>query len=135
MTGLILIFFVLFVLFLLPFDRRFIEHYIMQIGAKPAAARSGAADGFREAPMPAGPYTRQLCKMLDLEVVTFARRKFFIGSRRVELAIGRWNKEAREFEIVTPWCATWDGLEEEARQAIKSFRGMVSAKHRGTSNV
>ncbi|MDE3169936.1 MAG: hypothetical protein KGL75_07330 [Acidobacteriota bacterium] len=105
----------------------------MKIGAK--RAEPAAGDGFREAPMRGGSYTRQLCKMLKLEVVSFSRRKFIFGSRRVDVAIGRWNKEAQEFEIVTPWCPTWEGLEEEARRAVKAFRGMVDAKHRGTSNV
>jgi hypothetical protein len=85
--------------------------------------------------MAAGPYTRQLCKMLDLEVVSFSRRRFFLGAHLVELAIGRWNEEAREFELVTEWCETWEALEEEARQAMKSFRGIATAKYRGASNV
>lgn len=138
MTG-ILIIFVLFVLFLLPFDRRIIERYIMRIGAEPAApaslkpgTRSGKmGDGFSETPLPAGPYTRQLCNILDLEVVSHARRKYFIGARQAKIAIGRWNKETREFEIVTEWCATWEELEEEARQAVKSFRELANPKYRG----
>ncbi len=91
--------------------------------------------GFSETAMTGGPYTRQLCKMLDLEVVSFARRKFFVGCCLVELAIGRWNEKAREFEVVTEWCETWEDLEEEARQAMKSFQGTGNPKYRGASNV
>jgi hypothetical protein len=130
----------LFVVFLLPFDRRLLERYIRRVGA--ASSRRGTRSrkmlmehGFSETAMTAGPYTRQLCKMLDLEVVYLARRKFFLGAYLVELAIGRWNEQAREFEVVTEWCETWNGLEEEARQAMKSFRGIASAKYRGASNV
>jgi hypothetical protein len=53
----------------------------------------------------------------------------------VELAIGRWNEEAQEFEVVTKWCETWEDLEEEARQAMKSLRGIANPKYRGASNV
>lgn len=144
MVGFLMIF-VLFVVFLLPFDRRIIEKYIMRMGAEPirrtslkGRSRSGnlmMEYGFSETIMTGGPYTRQLCNMLDLEVVSFARRKFFHGSCLVELAIGRWNQEARQFEVVTEWCETWEALEEEARQAMKSFWGSANAKYRGASNV
>ncbi|HVB86186.1 MAG TPA: hypothetical protein VNK23_05915 [Candidatus Dormibacteraeota bacterium] len=130
----------LFIVFLAPFDRRLLERYIKRVGAKASrpAPLSGASrsakfllkSGFGDTSVAAGPYTRQLCKMLDLEVVTFARRKFFIGCFLVELAIGRWNEGSREFEIVTEWCETWDELETQARQAIKSFRGIAHPKHR-----
>lgn len=135
---------VLFIVFLLPFDRRIIERYIWRVGAAPARPvastgniRSGKEmlEPFGATPMDAGPYTRQLCKMLDLEVVSFSRRKFFFGCWLVELAIGRWNDKAREFEIVTEWCETWEGLEEEARQAMKSFREVADPRYRGASNV
>jgi hypothetical protein len=131
----------LFVVFLAPFDRRIIERYIMRIGAEASlkdGTRSGRLrrdDGFSETTMPGGPYTRQLCKMLDLEVVSFARRRFFVGSGLGKLAIGRWNEEAWEFEVVTEWCETWEDLEEEARQAMKSFREMANPKYRGASSV
>lgn len=85
--------------------------------------------------MAPGPYTRRLCHMLDLEVVSFTRRKFLFGCCLVELAIGRWNGEAREFEVVTEWCETWEELEEQARIAMKSFREMAKPKYRGASNV
>jgi hypothetical protein len=144
MAGFLMIL-VLFVVFLLPFDRRIIERYIMRIGAAPvapASSRGGTRSGklmmdygFSETTMTGGPYTRQLCNMLDLEVVSFAGRKFFLGSWLVELAIGRWNEEAREFEVVTEWCETWEDLEEEARQAMKSFRGIANPKCPGASNV
>ncbi|MGH9687121.1 MAG: hypothetical protein ACRD5K_08535 [Candidatus Acidiferrales bacterium] len=91
--------------------------------------------GFSEATMSEGPYTRQLCKMLDLEVVSFSRRKFFVGCCLVELAIGRWNEGTREFEVVTEWCETWEDLEDEARQAMKSFRGTADTKYGGASKV
>jgi len=73
--------------------------------------------------------------MLDLEVVSLARRKFFLGCCLVELAIGRWDENTKEFEVVTEWCETWDDLEEQARQAMKSFRGVANANYRGASNV
>jgi len=143
-VGLLMIL-ALFVVFLAPFDRRLLERYIQHVGAEPVGPASLgretrsrkllAVHGFSETAMTAGPYTRQLCNMLDLEVVSFSRRKFFLGAHLVELAIGRWNAEAREFELVTEWCETWEGLEEEARQAMKSFRGIASAKYRGGSNV
>ena len=117
----------------------------MRIGAAPVAPASSKGGtrsgkqmmdyGFSETTMTGGPYTRQLCNMLDLEVVSFAGRKFFLGSWLVELAIGRWNEEAREFEVVTEWCETWEDLEEEARQAMKSFRGIANPKCPGASNV
>lgn len=136
----LLIILALFVVFLAPFDRRLLERYIQHVGA--ASSRGGtrsrkllADHGFREAAMTAGPYTRQLCKMLGLEIVSFSRRRFFLGAHLVELAIGRWNEQAREFELVTEWCETWEGLEEEARRAMKSFREIASPKYRGASNV
>ncbi|MGH9715228.1 MAG: hypothetical protein ACRD4R_00635 [Candidatus Acidiferrales bacterium] len=92
-------------------------------------------DLFNEKTLREGPYTRQLCNMLDLEVVSISRRKFFVGCCLVELAIGRWNEKAREFEVVTEWCETWEALEEEARHAMKSFRGVANPKYRGASNV
>lgn len=135
----------LFVVFLLPFDRRFIERYIMQIGAKPAgpAAESSGSlspkntdDELNDTTMPGGPYTRRLCKMLDLEVVVLRDLSSGqLASHRVELAIGRWNEGAWEFEVVTEWCETWEDLEEEARRAMKSFRGIADAKYRGAANV
>lgn len=145
MVGFLMIL-VLFIVFLLPFDRRIIEKYIMRVGAEPLAGRASLGGrtgsgkpmmeyGFSEATMTGGPYTRQLCNMLDLEIVSFARRKFFLGSCLVELAIGRWNEEAKQFEVVTEWCETWEGLEEEARQAMKSFWGSANARYRGASNV
>jgi hypothetical protein len=131
---------VLFVVFLLPFDRRIIERYIMRMDAAPVAPASSRGGirfgklmmdyGFSDTTMTVGPYARQLCNMLDLEVVSFARRKFFLGSWLVELAIGRWNEEAREFEVVTEWCETWEDLEEEARQSLKSFRGHIQTHSR-----
>jgi hypothetical protein len=143
-VGLLMIL-ALFVVFLAPFDRRLLERYIQRVGAKsarPASLRRGTRSrkllldhGFSETAMTAGPYTRQLCNMLDLEVVSLARRKFFLGAWLLELAIGRWNEQAREFEVVTEWCETWEGLEEEARQAMKSFRGNASPKYRGASSV
>ncbi len=134
----------LFVVFLLPFDRRVIERYIMQIGAEPAgparlagetqSGNSIADDSANEPVMPGGPYTRQLCNMLDLEVVVLRDlSSSYVSPRLVELAIGRWNEEAWEFEVVTEWCETWEDLEEEARQAIKSFRGVSNLKYRGSS--
>lgn len=140
MVVMVLLMVVLFLLFLLPFDRRFIERYIMRIGALPTAAastrgesRSGqmVTEGLRDTTVPGGPYTRQICKLLDLQVVRFAPRKFFFRSRPVKLAIGRWNEKAREFEVVTAWCTTWEELEEEARQAVKSFREIANPKYRG----
>lgn len=136
----VLLILLLFIVFLAPFDRRLLERYIQRVGA--ASLRGGTRSaklmlhhGFSEASMTAGPYTRQLCKILDLEVVSFARRKFFLGSYLVELSIGRWNEHAHEFEVVTDWCETWDDLEEQARQAIKSFREIANPKYRGASNV
>lgn len=130
----------LFIVFLAPFDRRLLELYIKRVGAKasrPASLKGGSSrgkllknSGFADTTMTGGPYTRQLCKMLDLEVVTFTRRKFFLGCYLLELAIGRWNEEAHEFEIVTEWCETWGDLEEQARQAMKSFRGIAHPKQR-----
>ncbi|GEM_PF-4217759 len=143
MAGLLIIL-LLFVVFLVPFDRRFIERYIMQLGAKrpePAPSkdkiRSGQLigdDGSGEAALPAGPYTRQLCTMLDLEVVVLRDlSSSHLGPRLVQLAIGRWNEEAWEFDVVTEWCKTWEDLEEEARQATKSFHGIANARYRGAS--
>lgn len=141
----LLIIFALFVVFLAPFDRHLLERYIRRVGAKSARSASWrrgtrsrkllADHGFSETFMAEGPYTRQLCKMLGLEVVSVSRRRFFLGACLVELAIGRWNEEAREFELVTDWCETWDGLEEEARQAMKSLRGIARPKYRGASNA
>lgn len=141
----LLIIVALFVVFLAPFDRHLLERYIQHVAAKPARPASSrlgtrsrkllADHGFSETARIGGPYTRQLCKMLGLEVVSFSRRRFFLGAHLVELAIGRWNAEAREFELVTEWCETWEGLEEEARRAMKSFRGIAAAKYRGASNV
>jgi hypothetical protein len=134
----------LFVVFLAPFDRRIIERYIQRADAEPVGpaslrgrTRSGKLmtdDGFGETAMPGGPYTRQLCNMLDLEVVVLrGLSSSHVGcSRLVELAIGRWNGEAQEFEVVTDWCGTWEDLEEEARQAMKSFRGIADPKYPGT---
>jgi hypothetical protein len=134
----VLLILVLFVVFLLPFDRRFIERYIMQLpvtggtDSEKAAtddARSGAA-------LPGGPYTRQMCKMLELEVVVVRDlSSSHDGPRFVQLAIGRWNEEAWEFEVVTEWCETWEDLEEEARRAMKSFQGIASPNYRGASSV
>jgi hypothetical protein len=137
---------VLFVVFLLPFDRRFIERYIMQIGSKPAgpgssssgtvSGESTADDGSGEPIMPGGPYTQRLCDMLDLEVVVLRDLSSPHGDPRfLELAVGRWNEEAWEFEVVTEWCETWEDLEEEARRAIKSFRGVTNPNYRGAANV
>jgi hypothetical protein len=93
-------------------------------------------DGFSETTMTGGPYTRQLCNMLDLEIVVSRDlRSSHVGSCLFELAIGRWNEEAQEFEVVTEWCETKEDLEEEARQAMKSFRGIANPKCRGASNV
>jgi hypothetical protein len=136
----------LFVVFLLPFDRRFIERYIMQIGAKPAgaapvssetlSANPATTDGSSETIMPGGPYTRRLCHMLDLEVVVLRDlSSSHLGPRFLQLAIGRWNEEAWEFDVVTEWCETWEDLEEEARRAIKSFRGVATPNYRRASNV
>ncbi len=142
----ILLLLILFIVFLLPFDRRVIERYIMQIGAEPSGSVSlsaGTNSGERstdeeanEPVMPGGPYTRQLCNMLDLEVVVLRDlSSSHLGPRLVELAIGRWNEEAWEFEVVTEWCETWEDLEEEARQAMKSFRGITDSKARGAANA
>jgi hypothetical protein len=146
MVVVFLMILVLFVVFLLPFDRRIIERYILRVGAEPVGptplrggTRSGKLmmdDGFSETSMTGGPYTRQLCNMLDLEVVVLRDlSSSHVGFRLVELAIGRWNEEAQEFEVVTEWCKTWEDLEEEARQAMKSFRGIPNPKYRGASNV
>jgi hypothetical protein len=137
MVGVFLMMLVLFVVFLAPFDRRIIERYIQRAGAEPV--RSGTRPGklmmdggFSETSMTGGPYTRQLCNMLDLEVVVLRDlSSSHIGFRLVELAIGRWNEEAQEFEVVTEWCETWEDLEEQARQAMKSFRGIADPKYRG----
>jgi hypothetical protein len=134
---------ILFVVFLLPFDRRFIERYIMQIGSKPASASSESPSGgsttddeLNDTTLPGGPYTRRLCNMLDLEVVVLRDLSSPHGDPRfLELAIGRWNEEAWEFEVVTEWCETWEDLEEEARRAMKSFRGIASPDYRRASNV
>ena len=137
---------VLFVVFLAPFDRRIIERYIQRAGAEPVGpaplrgrTRSGHPmmdGGFSEMTMAGGPYTRQLCNMLDLEVVGLRDLdSSHVGLDLVELAIGRWNEEAQEFEVVTEWCETWEDLEEEARQAMKSFRGIANLKYRGASNM
>lgn len=137
--------FLLFAVFLLPFDRRFIERYIMQIGSKSAgsaavnaalAAKSTTNDESSGTIMPGGPYTRRLCNMLELEVVVLRDLSSpHIGPRFLELAIGRWNEEAWEFEVVTEWCETWEDLEEEARRAMKSFRGIANPDYRGAPNV
>jgi hypothetical protein len=132
MVGILMIL-ALFLVFLAPFDRHLLERYIQRVGAASLASSARSTkrmtgNEFAETPISGGPYTRQLCKMLDLEVVSFARRKFFLGAYLVELAIGRWNDDAREFEVVTEWCETWEGLEEEARQAMKSFRGIATPK-------
>jgi hypothetical protein len=137
---------VLFVVFLAPFDRRIIERYIQRVGAEPVGPASLRGrtrsrklmmdDGCSETTMPGGPYTRRLCNMLDLEVVVLRDlSSSHVGSCLVELAIGRWNEEAQEFEVVTEWCETWEDLEEEARQAMKSFRGIANPKYPGASNV
>jgi hypothetical protein len=125
----------LFVVFLAPFDRRLLERYIQRLGARASLKegnRSGklmTGAGVSETSMPGGPFTRQLCKMLDLEVVdSRGVRSWRFGSRPVGLAIGRWNREARQFEVVTEWRETWEDLEEEARQAMKSFRGIANVK-------
>jgi hypothetical protein len=125
----------LFVVFLAPFDRRLLERYIRRVSVR-AALRDGTRSGklmkgaeVRETPMPGGPFTRQLCKMLDLEVVdSRGARSSRFGSRVVRLAVGRWNREDRQFEVVTEWCETWEDLEDEARQAMKSFRGVANVK-------
>jgi hypothetical protein len=86
--------------------------------------------------MAGGPYTRQLCNMLDLEVVVLRDvRSSHLGLRLGELAIGRWNEKAHEFEIVTEWCETWQELEGEARHAMKSFHGIAKPKNPRASNV
>lgn len=136
----------LFVVFLLPFDRRIIERYVQRFGAQPVApvslgggTRSGKVimdDGFSETTMRRGPYTRQLRNMLDLKVVVLGDLiSSPVGSRFGDLAIGRWNEEAQEFDIVTEWCKTWEELEEEARQAMKSFRGVAHPKYRSSSTA
>jgi hypothetical protein len=128
----------LFVLFLVPFDRRFIDWYVRRVSAAPegtAPSRGGThygkrmlGDGLSETPISEGPNTRRLCEMLDLEVVVLRDLSSSdVGSRLVALAIGRWNEEAWEFEVVTEWCETWEDLEEEALQAVKSFRGLANA--------
>lgn len=136
----VLLILLLFVVFLAPFDRRLLERYIQRVSAASLARSSRSAKlilhhGFGDTAASGGPYTRQLCKMLDLEVVSLARRKFFLGCCLVELAIGRWDENTKEFEVVTEWCETWDDLEEQARQAMKSFRGVANANYRGASNV
>lgn len=134
----------LFVLFLLPFDRRIIERYLMPLGAEhgrstsvTSRTRSGKPemdDGSTVMAMPGGPYTRQVCNLLALEVVVLRDLSSSpTGSCSVELAIGRWNEEAWEFEVVTGWCQTWEDLEDEARQAMKSFQGIASPNYRGAS--
>lgn len=123
----------LFVVFLLPFDRRITERYIQRFGAQ-RVARASLGGGTRsgkvsETTMRRGAYTRQLCNMLDFKVVVL--RDLIsspVGSRLVDLAIGRWNEEAQDFDVVTEWCKTWEELEEEARQAMKSFRGVAHPK-------
>ena len=136
-VGFLLIF-VLFVVFLLPFDRRFIERYIMELpvsgGSEPA--KLAADDTLSETAMPGGPCTRRMCKMLEFEVVVLRDlNSGLMASHRVQMAIGRWNEETWEFDVVTEWCVTWEDLEEEARRAMKSFRGIGSAKFRGAANV
>jgi hypothetical protein len=137
---------VLFVVFLAPFDRRIIERYILRVGVErvgPASLSGGNRSGklmmddrFSETTMPGGPYTRQLCRMLDLEVVVLRDlSSSHVGSCLGELAIGRWNEEVQECEVVTEWCETWEDLEEEARQAMKSFREIANPKYPGASNV
>jgi hypothetical protein len=144
-TGALLMLLALFIVFLVPFDRRLLDWYAKRVGDKalqPASSKRSTHlgkrrldYGFGETAMTGGPCTRQVCKMLDLEVVSIARRKFFVGCYLVELAIGRWNEEDREFEVVTEWCETREELEEKARQAMKSFRGIAKPKYRGASNV
>jgi hypothetical protein len=138
-VGVLLTLVLLFV-FLLPFDRRFIERYIMQLGTESAGPASvkgaGSGDGSGETVMPGGPYTRRVCKMLDLEVVVLRDlSSSHAGPRLVQLAIGRWNEEAWEFEVVTEWCETWEDLEEEARRAMKSFRGITDPRYRRASHI
>jgi hypothetical protein len=146
MAGFLMMMLVLFVLFLVPFDRRFIERFIMPLGGKrvgssslSAAAPDGQLTmgaGLTETSVPGGPYTRQLCNMLDLEVVVLRDlSSFHVGSCFVQLAIGRWNEEAWEFETVTEWCQTWEDLEEDARRAVKSFREVANSNYRGASTV
>lgn len=133
-----LLMFTLFVVFLLPFDRRFIERYIMQlpVSGGTEAAKLTTGEAFKELATPGGPYTRRMCKMLDFEVVVLRDWSAgHIASHHVQLAIGRWNEEAWEFEVVTEWCETWEDLEEEARRAMKSFRGVGSPRYRGAANV
>jgi len=134
----------LFVVFLVPFDRRLLDRYAQYAGAKSAEASLKGAlppgkpaedNGVHETAMPGGPYTRRLCKMLALEVIVLRDASSHAGSRLSGLAIGRWNEEAWEFEVVTEWCQTWEDLEEEARQAVKSFRGVASPRERRASNV
>ncbi len=134
----VLLIFVLLIVFLLPFDRRFIERYIMQLPVTGGSGPEKVAtdEAFSEMTMPGGPYTRRLCTMLELEVVVLRDLSAgHVDSHCVELAIGRWNEEAWEFEVVTEWCETWEDLEEEARRAIKSFRGIASPNYRGASSV
>jgi len=143
--GALLMLLALFIVFLVPFDRRLLDWYAKRVGAqalRPPPLKRGSRrgkllidTGFGEASMRGGPYTRQLCKMLDLEIVGLARRRFLLGAYLVELAIGRWNEEAQEFEVVTEWCETWEDLEKEARRAMKSFRGIANPRYRGASNV
>ena len=146
MVVVFLMILVLFLVFLAPFDRCIIERYILRVGAEPVGAvsvrggtRSGKLmldDGFSETTIPGGPFTRKLCNMLDLEVVVSRDlSSSHVGFRLMELAIGRWNEQAQEFEVVTEWCETWEDLEEEARQALKSLRGIADPKYRGASNV
>jgi hypothetical protein len=138
-AGLLLIF-LLFFLFLAPFDRRLLERYIQRVNAaatrrEAAAKKVKAAAAIYDTAI-GGPFTRQLCDMLDLEVVVLRdARSSHVRSFLGELAIGRWNKAAQKFEVVTAWCETWADLEDEARRAIKSFHGMANSKTRGESRV
>lgn len=145
MVGVVLMMLVLFLLFLAPFDRRIIERFLLPPDGEPVGpaplegdtrTRKPAMDDGPRTSATGGPYTRQLCHMIDLEVVFL--RDFsspHAGLRLMKLAIGRWNEEAQEFEVVTEWCDTWEDLEEEARRAVKSFQGIADPKYRGASNI
>lgn len=131
----------LFFVFLAPFDRRLLERYIRRVNAasarREAASRNvRAASGINRTIVSGGPFTRQLCDMLDLEVVVLRDAKAsHVRSFLGELAVGRWNKAAQRFEVVTAWCESWADLEEEARRAIKSFHGIANPRTRGASRV
>lgn len=127
----------LFVLFLVPFDRRIIDlHARWATALRDRTSGKPTDRGTSKKTIAGGPYTRQLCNMLDLEVVVLRNaRSSHVGSFLGRLAIGRWNEEARKFEVVTAWCDTWAELEKEARHAMKSFRGVAYPSRRGAPHV